>query len=243
MSSILDPEYHQKRNDNGFGFNYYNEWVDAYMKADIKDIEQYMQTCRTSDYFTACRMLKERGGKEDYDLLEKQLGNSDRFKYRCALDYILYFNTGKARHAHRVDEMLASDDVAELRRATEMIAKHELALDSDKVCRVYEKHLSDMHCACALKYTQEFDSLFERIVVLFKRAEKKQKECISKLLFDLSNTERFETIFDILANDSYHKVRFVAVRLAIKHEKYELLSRFCREKDGHIRKLATRFVR
>ncbi len=240
MSNVLDLYYHAKQND--FREGYYKKWVDTYMKADIKDIEQYMQSS-LNNYFMACRMLLERGGKEDYDLLEKQLLDNDQHKYNCALDYILTFNTGKKKHSYRVEEMLDSKDISVIKRALEMTTKHKLAFDSDKVCRVCEKHFSQLGCCCSLRYTRDFDSLFERILVLYKQAEKNQKECLANLLFDLSNEDRFDTVFDIFANDCYHKIRFIAVRLAIKHEKYHLLSRFCEEKDGHIRKLARRYVK
>lgn len=239
MSNVLDLNYHAKNSDGNF--DYYNEWVKAYMEADIKDIEQHMQLS-LGNYFDACRMLSRRGGKEDYELLQKQLNNSDKHKYWCALDCILRFNVGKAKHSYRVDEMLDSEDICELKRAMDMIKQHKLRFDSDRVCKIYEKQADNFTCFCALRYTDGFDGLFERVVNLFKRSNKSQSVCLATLLFEMSNNERFNTIFELLSSHEYHKVRILAVRLAINHERFGLLTRFVNEKDGHIRKLAQKYV-
>ncbi|MBQ9848171.1 MAG: hypothetical protein IJO64_03825 [Clostridia bacterium] len=191
-----------------------------------------------------CLALKTLGEERDFELLEKFINDSDHRKRYIALDYVLYFEKGKEKYAHLVNERLKSNDIFTLTGALSLVKKHKLMQNNNRILEVYELHIGKViHCGCVcpLRYIHDFESNYERIIALYRRAPKSTKECFSKLLTDLADYSRFDELFSVFANDAYHKVRISAVKLAIKHNRFELLEPFITEKDGHIRKLALKY--
>ncbi len=193
-----------------------------------------------------CRVLKDRGEDEDFKLIEKFINDSDHRKCYLALKNILAFEKGKEKYAHLVSERLKNDDIIILRGALELVREHELMQSDNRILEIYEKYIDkniSSCCICALRYNPNFEENYERIVALYRRAPKSNRECFSKLLTEVAAESHFDELFTLFENDNYHKVRISAVRLAIKYERYELLNRFINEKDGHIRKLALKYYK
>ncbi len=213
------------------------------IKLTREEIESIMN--KSYEHFGfLCSVLKDRGEVEDFKLIEKFINDSDHRKCYLALKNILYFEKGKEKYAHLVSERLKSDDIIILRGALAIVDEHKLMRSDNRILEIYEKYIDkniSSHCVCALRYNPSFEENYERILAIFRRAPKSNKECFTKLLTDLADKSHFDELFTIFAEDEYCKVRIGAARLAIKHERYELLNRFINEKDGHIRKLALKY--
>lgn len=209
----------------------------------IAEIDKIMSNCTCGAFQTACRALHARGGKEDFQLLEKYIDSSDDFERRSALRYILYFSIGKEKYSRRVSELLQSNEVYTLRGALELIQLHKMNQNDNSILDVIEKHISQIGTSSiySLHYIPDINSVFDRIIALYQNCSKQQRETLAECIFELVNAEHFEKAFDLLASDSYHKVRLYAVKLAIKHEHFALLERFINEKEGHIRTLAQKY--
>ncbi len=213
------------------------------IKLTREEIESIMD--KSYEHFGfLCLVLKNRGEDEDFKLIEKFINDSDHRKCYLALKNILAFEKGKEKYAHLVGERLKNDDIIILRGALELVREHKLMQTDNRILEIYEKYIDkniSSCCVCALRYNPGFEENYERILALYRRAPKQNKECFAKLLTDLADESRFDELFPLFAEDEYCKVRIGAARLAIKHERYELLNRFINEKDGHIRKLALKY--
>lgn len=222
---------------------YDNAGMTKILKLTREEIESIMAESYEHFWFL-CFVLKKRGEDEDFELIKKFINDSDHRKCYLALKNILAFEKGKEKYAHFVSERLKNDDIIILRGALELVREHKLMQTDNRILEIYEKYIDkniSSCCVCALRYNPGFEENYERILALYRRAPKPNKECFTKLLTDLADESHFDELFPLFAEDEYCKVRIGAARLAIKHERYELLNRFINEKDGHIRKLALKY--
>lgn len=216
-----------------------NKWInETRREVTPMQIKELMDNCTPGAFITACKALKIRGGKEDFDLLSDYLGSDDHFKHRVALRWILYFPEGIKRYSRLAIELLNSDELLDRKAALELIADFNIKLENNYILEVINNDFSHIYSFCALEQLPDTSILSTLAPELFKRASRIQREGISDLIRDYTTDADFDTNFRLLATDGYHKIRINALRLAIRYSRDDLVGQFLDEKDGHIRKLA-----
>ncbi len=216
-----------------------------YLTKDLSECETLLDMPIQRDASCIFFALSKRHTPECYRLIKKYLSHPDSYRRCQAINYLLYFSVEREQNVLTLENMLKAfsdnNDESRIRTILSIANMHNVYMNEELLFSVAAKHLPalDAYDLCALQYTQYTSENLDRIIPLFENSKKRsQREALAEMLSDRTDSEHFEKVFNLLATDEYHKVRYYGALLATVYKRRDLMECFLPDKDGHIRYLA-----
>lgn len=206
----------------------------------LSKLEEMMESSNMQTFAVACEALRLANTQEAYVLLKKYLYVSDRYKRRCVLAVIYDYNNSSELVSELV-QALESEEVFLVTTALDNIIQGKVHVADEQVLTCIERNHGKLnsryyHVLTCVERTEEN---VERILSLYRTSkEDSARIAMAESLHAFCNLNNYLRLFDLFKDDPVAHIRRVACRIAIEHDRGDLLQKFKLDKDGHIRKLA-----
>lgn len=206
----------------------------------LSKLEEMMESSNMQTFAVACEALRLANTQESYELLKKYLYVSDRYKHRCVLAVIYDYNNSSELVSELV-RALQSEELFLVTTALDNIIQGKVRVADEQVLACIERNHGRLNNSYyrVLNCIERSEDNVERILNLYHTCKENSiRIAIAERLRTFCNPNNYLRLFDLFKDDSVAHIRMVACRIAIDHDRGDLLQKFKQDKDGHIRKLA-----
>lgn len=201
----------------------------------IEELEEMLSTADMGGFVVACEALSYKTEKKAFELLKSYITHKDKYKRLCILKTI-FRHPSAAQVKKFLEDSILSDDILFAENGLKIVYEYKIEMPEQVLFVAIFKHLPDLYCTSlyVLQNIVENEINFSKLVELFKQSHVcGQKQVLSNILCSKFLSEKAEELFLLFSEDSYSKLRLLAVRIG-KEYSFDI-SKFYEDSDGHVR--------
>ncbi len=191
----------------------------------------------------ACDMLTEAGTEEALELLVPFLRSEDLFRRRYVLS-VIFKLPGSNKYANEVSRALRSEVKFLITTALNVAYEFSIPVNDEQTLEIFRKHGEwiDIYSYNTLHRLKNTEKNYNSLVQLYnsKKYNDSQKNAIAEVLAERTDVH-FDEIYQMLSVSKFDSTRHLAVKMAEKAKRSDLVILFKNDKNGHIRKLVERY--
>lgn len=206
----------------------------------FSELEEMMESSNMQTFALACEALRLANSQQAYEVLKKHITVSDRYKRRCVLA-VIYDYSNASELIPELVQALKSEEVFLVTTALDNIIQGRVRVADEQVLACIESNHGKLNSSYyyALTCIERTEENVERILNLYHTCkEDSVRIAMAESLHGFCNPNNYLRLFNLFKDDPVSHIRMVACRIAIDHDRGDLLQKFKQDKDGHIRKLA-----
>lgn len=209
------------------------------------ELSKMLESKNMIDFALACEALASSKTTDNYLLLIKYLDDPDKYKRRCVWNKIFEFPDA-INLVDRLAENFYSDDSMLVTMAFNVALEYNLPIRESVIWDAIDLNCKIMYSShYALLMGLERNNInYLKIIKLYRKnwQSRSIREQIALSLEPYAVGANFDTIYTLFEKDEYSKIRYIACRIAYSNQCKELLLQFQNDSDGHIRKLAIKYL-
>ncbi|MBR6768023.1 MAG: hypothetical protein IKM34_00870 [Clostridia bacterium] len=207
----------------------------------VEELSKMLSSPIMKDFSLACEALSYKNDAAAYETMKSYINDKDKYRRLYILKTIF-------RHPNAVElidfleNAITSDDSLFVENGLIVISEYGIKVSDSLLLLVVTKHLPNLYTAIRSLNTLDIcEENYTKLTALFSRAEQcVQKEVIGEVLADKYLPSKSKELFELFSHDRFAKIRLLAIKIAKEHG-YNL-SAFLSDMDGHVKKLATKFL-
>lgn len=204
----------------------------------LTELSEMMESPHMQTFALACEALRLAGTHEAYELLKKYIAAADKYKRRYVLSVIFDFAESSELNSDLL-KALRSKESFFITTALKHIINGKIKIADEQIFACLESCRSwlDQYFYQVLDGVEKSKENLERTLNLYRTCgTDSARIAIAEHLADFCTPENYLQLYDLMAGHPFPKIRMAACRIAKRFGRRDLLQRFEKDSDGHIRK-------
>ena len=207
-----------------------------------EELKKMMESGDMRTFMIACEALRLTDTHWAYGVLKQNITHSDLYRRRYVLSVIFHYPEAAELVPH-LEQALASGKSFLEGTVLDVIIQDNISISEEILLAYFERNretINSYHCL-ALRTVAKSEANSRRILKMFRLCRyESMRIALAQQLHSFCSTGNHMALYELFRNDPAPQVRILACRIAREYHHPELLEGFVRDRDGHIRKLASR---
>lgn len=205
-----------------------------------EELKIMMESGDMKTFSTACEALCLAKAPWAYEILKQHISHKDLYKRRYVLSVIFHYPQAAELVSH-LEQALNSEKPFLYDTALNVIIQEDVRVSDDALLACFERNHGSLnrYVCLALETVEKNESNTRRILKLYRACRDKSFRIgLAETLYCFCREENHMEFFHLFRDDPAPHIRILACRIAKDYHHAELLAKFAKDWDGHIRKLA-----